>query len=299
MFDYKTLLKHQVGQSLGHAQKVFRSQKADTLPLPIKLYWWNERANFGDLLSPIIVEHLSGRPVEWASLDECNMCSIGSIYGWLRQRSRRYLRDVHVWGSGIMKPVEAVGSLEGLHHHLVRGPLTCMAAEDKNLPTGDPGLLVDEVFEMSQATDAKGVGIVPHRSQWSKEEYIKDLKSIPGVRLIDYRTEDCQACMEEMASCEIIFSSSLHGLVVADSLEIPNYWFQGVDMDAVTHPFKFFDYGLSIGRNLPEAIELRDSPALKGKVAKAEFAYFKNLPRKKAEIRNSFPLHIFGDPQPT
>ena len=53
--------------------------------------------------------------------------------------------------------------------------------------------------------------------------------------------------IHEIAKCEHILSSSLHGLVVADALGIPNGWIKLSDR-VVGDGFKFKDYGTAIKR---------------------------------------------------
>lgn len=296
MQNLKMTAKHVVGQVAGRVRT--RGGSADLSKDPIRLYWWTDRVNMGDVLSADIVRYISGRPVEWASLADCNLISTGSIYGWLRIRIDRYGRDVHVWGSGIKKPWETYGTTRGIHHHLVRGPLTIMATGIDGLATGDPGLLAGDAYDIVQASDASGIGIIPHRSQWSREDYIADLKALPNVRLIDFRTDDCRACVEEMAACEMIISSSLHGLIVADALGIPNYWMEAADFEGLGREFKYFDYGLSVGRLLRQPVSAKQAIAQYRAEGRQAFGYLDNIPAKKLEIAQSFPWDIFGGQMP-
>ena len=260
---------------------------------PIRLYWWNDRVNFGDVLNPVIVRYLSGREVEWAALDKADLYAIGSVYGWVRQNTKNYLRDIHIWGAGIKRPAEAKGYADCLHHHLVRGPLTAIAAEDDQLPQGDPGLLAPEACGVTRAPDAKGFGIIPHVSQWSREDYIAELAALPGCRVIDYRSDDCVAVLEDMAACERIYSTSLHGLIVADALGIPNFHFKGQRFAGLAHDYKFFDYGLSVGRDLTRPVDL-ETHMKQATLAPQDTAYLANVPAVKAAIAASFPYDVFG-----
>ncbi len=260
---------------------------------PIRLYWWNDRVNFGDVLNPVIVRHLTGREVAWASLESADLYAIGSVYGWVRQNTKNYAREIHIWGAGIKRPGEAMGYPDRLTHHLVRGPLTAIAAEDDQLPQGDPGLLAPEACGVTRAADAKGIGIIPHVSQWSRDDYIAELSALPGARLIDYRSDDCTGVLEEMAACERIYSTSLHGLIVADALGIPNYQFQGRRFAGLAHDYKFFDYALSVGRDLTRPVDLAEHMALTTLPAE-DTVYLANIPAVKKAIAGSFPYDVFG-----
>ena len=291
-------LKHSVALTAGNVMRRVSPPRNTFTDGPIRLYWWNLRVNFGDVLSPEIVKYVSGRDVTWASIEDCDMISTGSLYGWLRINAKRYQRDVHIWGSGIKKPVEAVGMLDHLHHHLVRGPLTAVAAENDQLPMGDPGLLSDRAFGIQQASDAKGIGVIPHRSEWSREDYIAQLGALPGVRLINFRSDDCKDCISQIAACESIYSSSLHGLIVADALGIKNHWFQGNRFEGSGHDYKYFDYALSVGRNLQEPVDIEDHIAAGAHATPRQFDYFDRLEDIKDGIEASFPYHTFGGTPP-
>lgn len=290
----KMALKHEIGYRAAHAARALGMVRPTDLTTgPIRLYWWTDRVNFGDVLSPVIVRYISGRDVEWAPLDSSDLISTGSVYGWLRTKSRRYMRDVHVWGSGIQSPAEAVGRTAFLHHHLVRGPLTRIAVGDDALPLGDPGLIGPEAVGVARSNSAKGIGIIPHVADWSMPEMIETYAKLPGVRLIDYRSDDCAGIIAEMAECERIYSSSLHGLILADALGIPNYRFVAKRYASQGWDFKFLDYGLSVGRDLGRPVDLIDH-ARRTDPDPAQHAYLANIPGIQDAIRQSFPHDVFG-----
>lgn len=296
MSAVRTALKHSVGCMLGTvSRRLSPASAADARRQPpIRLFWWRDRVNFGDALNPEIVAAVAGRPVEWASLKTCNLCAIGSVYGWLRTHSSRYMRDVHIWGSGLMRPSESVGTTDYLHHHLVRGPLTAIAAEDDTIPTGDPGLLAADVFGIRQTPGATGIGVVPHRSQWDDRALIEHISARPDIRLIDLRTEDCKAVVEAIAHCEMIFTSSLHGLIVADSLGIPNYYMERNNFGSPAHYFKFYDYSLSVGRILGDFFKTPPGKDFPHDRRPAMFDYLVGIEAKKTEIRGAFPQGVFA-----
>ena len=56
--------------------------------------------------------------------------------------------------------------------------------------------------------------------------------------------------MDEVLSCEKIFSTALHGLIVADAYGIPNQWVE-VDGRIGGDKMKFRDFLCSVGRDTP------------------------------------------------
>lgn len=45
----------------------------------LKLFWWSDTPNFGDSLSQLLVEYVTGRRVEWASISDADIIALGSI----------------------------------------------------------------------------------------------------------------------------------------------------------------------------------------------------------------------------
>jgi hypothetical protein len=63
--------------------------------------------------------------------------------------------------------------------------------------------------------------------------------------VIDVRREP-EAVFRDVAACESILSSSLHGLITADSFRIPSAW-AGLSDKVIGDGFKFRDYFSSLG----------------------------------------------------
>jgi pyruvyltransferase len=128
----------------------------------------------------------------------------------------------------------------------VRGSITRdLIGAPKNTTLGDPGLLISDVIQYRQKKKYR-LGFVPHyhdladyRLHILKKRYKNDVCLINVLRSPIRVSEDINRC-------ENIISSSLHGLVVADSLGIPNRW--AVMSDKVFGKgFKFRDYYSAMG----------------------------------------------------
>jgi pyruvyltransferase len=72
------------------------------------------------------------------------------------------------------------------------------------------------------------------------------------VRIIDVASGITEF-VRAVKSCEVLVSSSLHGLICADAYGVPNAWIQLSDQ-VIGGDFKFQDYRLSIGEHEPAAI---------------------------------------------
>ncbi len=113
------------------------------------------------------------------------------------------------------------------HHALVplalRGALSRDAlGAQHTLPLGDPGLFAAAMLPGRPVR--KGIGIVPHYID-KPAPMVAALSQLPGVRIIDVKAGGMEV-VAQIAQCAVVLSSSLHGLVVADALGLPNHRLQ-------------------------------------------------------------------------
>jgi hypothetical protein len=111
------------------------------------------------------------------------------------------------------------------------------------VPFGDPGLLVSS-FINNPVTKSYEIGIIPHYIDqsvlWNQ---IKDNKNIHFINILD----SIETIIEEIRKCNFVYSSSLHGLVLCDSYNIPNSWIK-LTNNIIGDDTKFLDYLMSVGR---------------------------------------------------
>lgn len=260
---------------------------------PIKLFYSrrkNLKLNFGDDISPILFEHLTGRKVIHSDVMNCDFTAIGSILD--RVCAHRFkkimnfrLNPINVWGSGFIKP----GKLKSkflLNVLALRGELSKQRLNyKKNLVLGDPGLLFNRIHYSSKKEFSWG--IVPHYVD-SESPVIQELLNQTKNSLMIRLDQDPIEVLKQIASCEKIASSSLHGLVTADSYQIPN-WRLNITGLLDGGDFKFEDYCSSVGRpdltcvdfnpnfNLDRLCELTDE----------DFGYFKEIDSKSKLLERS------------
>lgn len=256
---------------------------------PIKLFWWNDHPNFGDAINTDIVSHVSGRPVQWASPQDCELLAIGSVMAFVAGVvHKKEGPPKTIWGSGVMDPTPGVtGYAQNDHVRVVscRGPLSAIVTGHGDLPMGDPGLLADRVY--GKVEKAHRIGVVPHHSQYRERDFINALRSDPRLTLIDVRNADGGAVVRKIAACEYIISSSLHGLIVADAYGVPNFWSDGPWVGKTN--FKFLDYALSVGRSLLHPEPLEQAIAKINDRAFEPFWYLRHLEPVKDAIEAAFP----------
>lgn len=215
----------------------------------LKVYWFRRGkgslpGNFGDELGKNAVEFTTSRKVVWADPAACDIASIGSILDSVSRAAHRAKRSdpLIIWGSGLMKhdvrPLHA--SIKPI---VVRGHLTKSAlALDENILTGDPGIISRAIFKQ-KPKECKW-GVVPHFTH-AKNRALHQW-CLDNKALYINPTENVKDVIYKISSCHGVISSSLHGLIVADSYGIPCVWLNIKSHDE--HEFKFKDYCSGIGR---------------------------------------------------
>ena len=208
---------------------------------PLPAFWSTGRPNFGDALSPAVLAYVSGlTPVLVSKRCRGKVLAAGSVLHRLEAHDT-------VWGTGSMydSPIEPP---PGVRFLAVRGPLTRSLIKD-NVPEvyGDPALLLPRLIQPSIGDSRHPVGIVPHYLDY-------DVVSATdhGALLIDVRAP-WQTVVDQINSCDVILSSSLHGIIVAEAYGIPAVWIKITDK-IVGGSFKYRDYYLSTGREPPNAV---------------------------------------------
>ncbi len=260
----------------------------------IRLYYMTRpdgRLNFGDDLSPLVFSYAWGRPCVRSDLADCDVIGLGSLLQEAVRSSRRrglvwrslVLRRARpmVWGSGIIDARE-VRTARHLTVLSLRGPLTAARIAPDCTSFGDPGLLAGEMFQ--ERSKRFPVGIVPHYVDEESPAVAALTDRIPGARLISVNAPALDV-VRAISECEMILSSSLHGLIVADALGVPNARLTFTDR-IKGGDFKFADYGASVGRG-----QLTAEPDLnllnQSEVMSRDFGYQTHIPLVVQAIRKA------------
>ncbi|MBA0049508.1 hypothetical protein E0L36_00835 [Streptomyces sp. AJS327] len=180
------------------------------------------KPNFGDELGPEILQRLGYR-VRRAPLGSADIITVGSILG---SALRRKPHGLVVWGSGLLRiPHDA-------RHRFricaLRGRITARTL-GADVPLGDPGLLVSRLWKRPPVRYR--LGVVPH--------YVDRRTFAWADRVIDV-TRPVSEVIEEIGSCAAIATSSLHGLITAQSwgipaVRLPNDLVVGGDLKWIDH----------------------------------------------------------------
>lgn len=237
----------------------------------INLYWFkipDGSSNYGDALNPFIITELSGQkvryipyPYKWYNVPYQYLHSlirksgIADFWGMIRSIFARKIifcigsimhkhdkEGILVWGSGIG---HSNWKIDNAEFKAVRGKETLKKLKEfgYNLPIaiGDPAILLPILIPPS--IKKYKIGIIPHYIQYHE---LVDNKITEDFIIIDMK-QDVHTVTEQITSCYYIASSSLHGLIVAQSYNIPALW---VDFNCKNklagNNIKFRDYFSSV-----------------------------------------------------
>lgn len=253
----------------------------------------SRKNNFGDLLGPLIAKELVQGilPPRWgerlpSALSKSpkanqRLVAVGSIMHLART-------DDCVWGTGVNgKIAVAEHKFSRLDIRAVRGPLTAKwLAEHKGIKApdifGDPGLLVGHVYpHLKLAAKKRKLVVIPNLNEVPKfsshPSFISPQAPLGGI-------------MKQISESEGVVGSSLHAIVIADSLGIP----AALIRSSAEPSFKYEDYFLGSGRRRYEVFESADSAAqhLKRLQAQSEYSPLENWDGDR--LLNSFPTDLWS-----
>jgi pyruvyltransferase len=201
------------------------------------------RGNVGDQLTPWLIARISGRDARWvpAAGPGQRYFVAGSIAGLAGARA-------DVWGSGVMRRDDVLDP--AARFHAVRGPLTREAAlrSGARCPDvyGDPGWLVPRLLPRPRHPGGP-VGYVAHLSQVAGARRLLPHR----WRLIDVR-QPVEEFVDDLTSCSLIVSTSLHGIILAHAYGLPAVWAEAGRLP-MGDGTKFHDHYLGAGIPMPPA----------------------------------------------
>ena len=225
----------------------------------VKLFFSSDMdyGNLGDLLSRYIVEKLSGLQVEkyyWRNIDT-HLDAIGSILD-----CEEICAPSVIWGSGFLSSQSYIKlKLVKWRQYLrrkygipqvcaVRGKLTNdiikKAGIGGSTVFGDPALLMPIIYKKYIKKTKYKVGVVLH---YSHEGVLKNYSDETVIFInINRKYSDIEKFSDELLECDVILSSSLHGIILANAYKIPCVRLKINNISIHKKPseedFKFDDY---------------------------------------------------------
>lgn len=249
----------------------------------VNLDYWNELKNLGDAISPVIVEHLlkeKSLSLKAEVRGTRHLCAVGSVITAGAQ-------DATVWGSGILNP-KLLYRIKGrkLDIRAVRGPVTraLLMEYGYRVPAvyGDPAVFMSEIYCPKAAKKDCHYGFVVHKDGSKR---FGDLNRLTcSYKFIDIKTDDYRHFIDELVSVECVVSTSLHGIILAETYGVP-----AILMMPECDFMKYEDWYEATGRSAHPAVEsLADLDAI-------EPPPIPNLDGMREALRQSFPYDIFQD----
>ena len=177
-------------------------------------------------------------------------------------------QNATVWGSGFMNdPQGSIQSrilqrkgLRKLDVRAVRGPLTRQALLKlgHNCPEiyGDPAILMPLLYTPAKVSEKQNYVVVSHMADSARYE-----NSVPIL------TDDYAGFVDRLCGAERVISSSLHGIILAESYGIPAVLFLPEATRGNLTLFKYQDYyygthrtEFPVARTIEEALAVTPCP---------------------------------------
>ena len=251
----------------------------------VPVYYFSAEKNVGDLLTPYLVAKLTGRITHNVkSRYFRHMIAVGSMM-------HRARRNSDIWGTGTLSPdIACKIPVAGLKIHALRGHLSkALLYPDQegvdDLPLGDPAVLMKNYFNPNVQKKFR-VGVIPHYVD-ADLPILKHLHE-EGVRIIDVKSEP-EEFVTAMLECEFVLSSSLHGLILADTYSVANKWVSFSNRLAGGQ-FKFNDYYSTTNNPDEQVVQISDKDELdKALAAVGKLATVKSFTENRAKLEAAFP----------
>ena len=203
--------------------------------------WYKKHKNFGDLITPEIIKYFGFKPIHIKG-NLADLYATGSI---LKAVPDNYQGTII--GSGLMSETEKkffpIANILA-----VRGKETLKnIGSPKEVFLGDPGLLIKKLYSFNGVHKKFKIGIIPHYVDMDSPiiKRLALLHSAEDLKIIDVKRNPKNVAYD-IVRCKYILSSSLHGIIAADSFHIPNAWIL-LSKNVAGRGFKFHDYNSALG----------------------------------------------------
>lgn len=281
----------------------------------IPLFWWQGHGNLGDELSPYLVEKLTRKKTLYVKSTNpvAKLVAIGSLI------SRKILHsNAIIWGSGLQgesffdkkrkpekwyqidKKIKTLFATAQQNFppdiRAVRGPHTrdFLIQLGYNCPEiyGDPAILLPEVYTPKHRQKHR-IGLILHQvhSEIPVDSMALASENVTLISINRRGFREVEDFIDEVCSCERVFSTSLHGLIIAQAYGIPAQWIRIFDKPIhAEESMKFEDYFLGACQENQQPLVVRqlDHDAIV-KIAKCEPCKVREFTGKK-QLLDAFPL---------
>ena len=247
----------------------------------VNLEWWKAKLNIGDILAKAVYDYM----IEYYKINKdkytaktIHLNTIGSIIAMSDY-------DAVIWGSGI-HCASTINNLVRHQHYVkydvraVRGPITEKFLETSGYKCphiyGDPAVLMPLIYKPADRIKVYDVSVIMHLSQREENNCL--------YHCIDVATDNYMYFIEEICKSKLIVSSSLHGIILAESYGVPAIlWRKGIENEEM----KFYDWYFSTGRHHIVTIDSLDG------IGCVETMPLPNLDDMRRALMTSFPRDLW------
>lgn len=248
----------------------------------VNLNYWDESNNLGDTLSPVIVNHMLS--LKGISPDKCvkekkHLYAVGSVL-------TAGIQDATVWGSGILNATLTYRlANRKFDIRAVRGPFTRAILIDYGYTApdiyGDPAIIMPEIYNPDNVVKTHKYGVIMHKDYIVNESENAAIYN-SYTKVLNIKTDDYKFFIEELKSVEIVISSSLHGIILAEVYGVP-----AILLKPQVDILKYYDYYYGTGRmHFPIANTVSEAHHLKP----ADIPDFTNMVN---QLKETFPYDMY------
>lgn len=198
--------------------------------------------------------------------------------------------DAVVWGSGIhtIHSIENLISMKGIREYdvrAVRGPITRQLLIECGYKCpevyGDPAIIMPLIYNNPNLGKEYDTSIILHYKALDKDKYL-----LNNCHHIDIQTNDYKEFINQILSSKKIISSSLHGIILAETYGVPAVFLNTGDYveNAI---IKYYDWYYSTNRRsvmiantMEEALEMEPMP-------------LPDLEKMREKLIESFPYDLY------
>ena len=211
----------------------------------VNLEYWKRSTNIGDLLAPVIYNWMlsrQGLDADAGINRTVHLLTLGSILA-----EGRIPVDATVWGTGLhhfsgIAKLARYSKIVKLDIRALRGPVTAYALKFCGYPFpeiyGDPAILMPLIHPCAKEEKYEYTVIRHFKSAGQPQ--------VENVHYLDTRTDDIDFFIREICSSRLVISSSLHGIILAESYGIPAVFLQeNMEEELI----KYHDWYYSTKRN--------------------------------------------------
>ncbi len=262
------------------------------------------KKNFGDNLNHLVIRFFNRRIINYSYLKNYSgkvVFLIGSTLNSIKDIPLR--NDIFVFGSGnhYNFPNENHRPINP-NYICVRGLLSKDNLKLSNevnskIKLGDLGLILSIIFPQKNINKVYNYSILPHFSQYKTIKRYKPIIKKTGGILVSPHWPPIKI-IKILTKSKQVFSSSLHGLIVSDSYNIPNTWTNFVissnkNLIRQIDSFKFYDYYSTFNNSpKPYLFDLENiNQSLSMKSQQSNY-YFEQINNIKFNLYNDFKNFI-------